>query len=107
MKIKDEQGYQAGKDNNLDPYGSAVYRYVEKWADIMEGRIENGEKIADIAEQTSRDTDTEGITGFQYGIAVSILAAHWEYGEELRKWHNKEYDYSGEGTVNPAIITIG
>jgi hypothetical protein len=24
----------------------------------------------------------------------------------LRKWHNKEYNYEGEGTVNPAILTI-
>lgn len=27
--------------------------------------------------------------------------------EELRKWHNKEYNYEGDGVVNPAILTIG
>jgi hypothetical protein len=41
-----------------------------------------------------------------YGGAVSILAQCWEYGEDLRKWHNKEYDYEGDGTVNPAVVTI-
>lgn len=27
--------------------------------------------------------------------------------EFLRKWHNKEYGYDGDGVVNPAVITVG
>lgn len=42
-----------------------------------------------------------------YGYAVSILSQCWEYGEYLRKWHNKEYGYDGDGVVNPAIMTVG
>lgn len=42
-----------------------------------------------------------------YGCAVSILSQCWEYGEYLRKWHNKKYDYDGGGAVNPAVITVG
>jgi len=42
-----------------------------------------------------------------YGCAVSILSQCWEYGEYLRKWHNKKYDYDGDGAVNPAIMTVG
>ena len=56
-----------------------------------------GDKIIDIA----------GITGFMYGCAVNALSQLWEYGEELRKWHNKEYNYNGDGVVNPAILTVG
>lgn len=41
-----------------------------------------------------------------YGCAVNILAQCWKYGEELRKWHNKEYNYNGNGVVNPAVLTI-
>lgn len=66
-----------------------------------------GDKIVDIADSTSREADTEGITGFMYGCAVNVLSQLWEYGEELRKWHNKEYNYEGDGVVNPAILTIG
>ena len=66
-----------------------------------------GDKIVDIADSTSHEADTEGITGFMYGCAVNALSQLWEYGEELRKWHNKEYNYDGEGVVNPAILTIG
>lgn len=65
-----------------------------------------GDKIVDIADSTSREADTEGITGFMYGCAVNALSQLWEYGEELRKWHNKEYNYEGDGVVNPAILKI-
>lgn len=58
------------------------------------------------ADRLSREADTEGITIFMYGVAVSILSQCWEFGEYLRKWHNGEYNYDGDGMVNPAIITI-
>ena len=63
--------------------------------------------IVDNAEKLSREADTEGITGFMYGCAVNILSRVWKYGDELRMWHNGKYDYQGEGTVNPAILTVG
>ena len=63
--------------------------------------------FADNADRLSREADTEGITGFMYGCAVSILSKCWVYGEYLRKWHNKEYGYDGDGVVNPAIMTVG
>ena len=93
--------------NSTDPYSNAVVQYAKKWAELMESRIASGEKLIDIADSTSHEADTEGITGFMYGCAVNALSQLWEHGEELRKWHNKEYDYEGDGVVNPAILTIG
>lgn len=113
MKFKPgmEEEYQRGYNNNLDPYGHAVYTYVERWAELMEAAVtQNGnaeEAIALHAEDLSHEADTEGITGFMYGCAVSILSDCWKYGDILRKWHNKEYGYEGDGVVNPAIITVG
>jgi len=105
-----EEEYQKGLDNNQDPYGKAVYTYAERWAELMEKDINAcGDVTAAVIanfEIRSREADTEGITGFMYGCAVHILSACWEYGEILRKWHNKEYGYEGDGVVNPAILTI-
>lgn len=106
MKVKDIKAYEEWKANNTDPYGLAIFRYAERWADMMEEKIVNGEKIEDIAKELSFKADTEGITGFMYGCAVSILSECWEYGEELRRWHNKKYDYDGNGVVNPAVLKI-
>lgn len=96
----------------LRPLWPWMFHIRRKMGEMMEKAIEDSEKepmavIVENAERLSHEADTEGITGFMYGMAVSILAQTWEYGELLRKWHNKEYNYEGEGTVNPAIITVG
>lgn len=80
----------------------------------MEARMVNGEKIADMADTTSHEADTDGITGFMYGCAVKALAYFWEHGEELRIWHNLKTQIKDEGVkanesgavLNPAILTI-
>ena len=114
MKIIEgkEQDYKNWYDKNSDPYGRACFTYAERWAGMLEAAIESSEDdpakvITDNADKLSHEADTEGITGFMYGMAVSILSQCWEYGEALRKWHNKEYNYKGEGVANPAVLTIG
>lgn len=103
-----ENDYQKIKEvNSKDGYSMGVITYLEKWADLMEAKIEAGEKLIDIADKTSREADTDGITGFMYGAAVNILSKVWMHGEALRKWHNKEYNYEGDGCVNPAVLTLG
>ena len=106
MKLKNNEGWEKFVTINNDPYGSGAVRYAERWANMMEQEMESGKSLIEIADATSNKADTEGITGYMYGCAVSILSQVWEHGEELRKWHNKEYGYDGDGTVNPAIITI-
>lgn len=101
-----QQLWNQGLKKNQDSYGAAIYRYAETWAKLMQLELSDGKELKDIADQTSHAADTEGITGFMYGAAVYILASTWIHGEELRKWHNKDYGHEGEGVVNPAIITI-
>lgn len=79
---------------------------------MMEEKIKASEDdemkvIVDNAKQLSHEANKEGIAGSMYGVAVSILSRYWEYGECLRKWHNKECGYNGDGVVNPAVITVG
>ena len=107
-----EELYKDWYNKNLDDYGRACFTYAERWAEMMEAVIAESDDsvqkvIADNADRLSHEADIEGITGFMYGCAVNILAQCWEYGEELRKWHNKEWGYEGDGVVNPAILTVG
>ena len=106
-----EQDNKDWYDKNSDPYGRASFTYAERWAELLENAIENStdepvKVIVDNADRLSNEADVEGITGFMYGCAVSILSQCWKYGEELRKWHNKEYNYDGEGVVNSTVLTI-
>lgn len=115
MKIKDQNAWAEWVANNQDGYGSGVIRYAERWADLMEARIATGAALADVAQVTSREADTEGITGFMYGAAVAVLASSWERGEELRRWHNLDTQMGSEGeranesggVLNPAVLNIG
>jgi hypothetical protein len=118
MKTKNETEYLDWKNKNTDGYGSAIFRYAEAWADLMEEKIDTSSPIQNqinfIADQLSRDADTEGITGYMYGVAVNILAHCWVHGEELRRWHldcqiSNEGEKANEdgGILNPALLTIG
>ena len=110
MRIKKgmEEDYKIALENNRNEYGSAVFRYAERWAELMEQDIDatNIYYAISNAEKRSHEADTEGISGFMYGCAVSILSYVWEYGEPLRQWHNGKYGHYGDGVVNPAILTI-
>lgn len=110
-----EKEYQKWVDANRDSYGKGVIDFGVRWAELLEEIIDKTSKdtiketIYNNAKQTALKADTEYITGFQYGCAVRFLAEVWEYGKILNAWHNNQYGYdeNTEGTVNPAVLTIG
>lgn len=97
------------KINSNDGYSLGVITYATRWAKYMQHLMRKHNKtVEDIAEQTRIVCDIDGATGFMYGQAVGALAQFWKYGDELKKWHNKQYGLENcEETVNPAVITIG
>ncbi len=115
VKLKDREGWLKTVEANDDPYGACGVRYAERWADLMEERMHDGSTVAEVAKKASHDADTEGITGFTYARAVSILGWAWEHGEELRRWNNLDIQIGDEGekanesggTLNPALLSIG
>jgi hypothetical protein len=118
MKFKSPEAskkWEEGLDHNLDDYGNAVYRYASEWATRMEAEMDKGNHLKDVADRTSHEADDEGITGFMFGCAVSLLAKLWIHSEELRRWHNLHMQIVNEGekanesggVLNPAILNIG
>lgn len=106
IELKDETGWNKSREANVDPYGKCCIDYAEAWAKLMQIEISKGKSVKDCAKQTSHQLGFFGITGFMYGAAVATLSHCWKYGEDLKKWHNKEYNHEGDGVVNPAILTI-
>ena len=110
-----EQEYADWREKNADPYGRRCFTYAEEWADLMEARLAAGEPIEKTAKETANAADTDGITGFMYGMAVSILSKAWVHGEVLRRWHNLDTQFHHEGekanetgaVLNPALLKIG
>lgn len=113
-----EVAYQKWKAvNKGDPYGERIFEYAEDWANLMEKDIEKGVSISEMANYHSRTADHDGITGYMYGAAVSVLSLSWLYGEDLRLWHNNKTQIRNEGdlankdkenkpVLNPALLNI-
>lgn len=114
MEFSDKAGWDKFVESNQDPYGNACVKYAERWAMLMQPLIANGQSVANCANETSSLADVEGITGFMYGCAVSMLSKCWKHGEELRKWHNKDVQLGTEGddandsgaVLNPACLVV-
>ena len=115
VTLRDEEGWEKIVANNTSFYGSGVIRYAERWACLMEAWMAKGDTLEACAKETSYLADTEGITGFMYGGAVSILSQVWIHGEQLRRWHNldTQVGHEGEtanqcgGILTPALWSIG
>ena len=113
--MKDQESWDKGVANNKDSYGAGVYRFAARWANLMERDMAGGKTIPDVAETSCSEADDEGITGFMYGAAVSVLSSVWVHGEELRRWHNLDTQIGDEGelandkgaVLNPALLCIG
>lgn len=114
MKFRDEKAWTHGLSVNAEGYGRAIYDYAQAWAELMERRMDEGATLEAIAKKTSHEADTDGITGFMYGAAVSVLSQTWEHGEALRRWHNLATKLRHEGeeanrrgsTLNPALLCV-
>lgn len=99
---------------NQDPYGKGILTYAERWARLMQLEIAQGKLLKHVAGTTSHEADLEGMSGFSYGMAVSILSKVWTHGDELRRWHNLDTQIHHEGedanksgkTLNPALLTL-
>lgn len=102
-----ESEYQAFKEESMpDFYEAGIFRFAERWGSMMEQELGDGFTVAESAVKTEHQAYTDGITGYMYGRAVDILSDFWEHGEDLRQWHNRKYNYSGEGVINPAVLTM-
>lgn len=114
IDLVDEDGWKRFKNVNKDGYGGAVVAYAERWARLMQLEIASGKILENVAEDTSREANIEGITGFMYGFAVSTLVSYWKHGERLRRWHNLKTQIGNEGenanksggVLNPALLKI-
>lgn len=115
MEFVDADAWIQLLELNQDPYGKGVVTYAERWARLMQMEIAQGKALKHVAGATSYEADLEGMSGFSYGMAVSILSKVWIHGDQLRRWHNLDTQIHHEGedanesgeTLNPALLTLG
>lgn len=113
LEFKDDEAKQKWEEwikiNSKGSYNLCTVDFARRWAKYMQHIMKKHNKsISQIANKTRSVSDIDGITGFMYGISVSVLSQCWKYGDDLKKWHNKEWGHEdAKGVINPAIISIG
>ena len=72
---------------DMNSYGGCVFRYAERWAELMEEQIRDDDtelvifhKLLHCAMDLSFDANTENVTGFMHSMARSIIKECWKYG---------------------------
>ena len=107
VKTTSKSEWEKCKRANTEDYGKAIISYATLWIQYMEYLTKRyGMSISKIWNECSNLADIEGVTGFMYGAAASMISRVWKHGEEFRKLYNSKWGYYGEGTVNPAVLTI-
>lgn len=93
--------------NSGESYSRAIIRYTILWVQYMEYLTKKyGMEMSEIWDRCSDLANVDGVTGFMYGAAASIISRVWQSGEEFRKCYNSKWNYSGAGTVNPAMLAV-
>jgi len=86
LKLGTEEAYAEMLKINSDGYAKGIIDFTKRWAELMEKHLEETKEIdKPTTEKLSVTADTEGITGFMYDCAKSILYKYWEYGEDLKE----------------------
>lgn len=83
--LKDPDLWEQAATNNQDPLGARVMKFAHDWAVLMEARMAEGESLPDVIEECGRIADYDGITGFMYACAKSLLVQAWEHGAALQE----------------------
>lgn len=74
LELSDKEKWEKSRSMNSDGYGKAALDYAEGWAKLMQIEIDNGKSIEECYDYTQKGLGFFGITGFQFGCAVSVLS---------------------------------
>lgn len=68
-------------------YSTKIINFVQRWAEKMQENFVENKFNPAIAEKTSYEVDTDGISGLDYVTAIKILSEYWIFGKELKNWN--------------------
>lgn len=91
MNVRNKEVYMKWKKLNVsDGYSFDIFKFSEKWADLMEAEVEKGKSLDDIADETSKIAGIKDLTQTMFNAALDILFRCWIYGYDLERWNKKK-----------------
>lgn len=90
MKLQNPEKYIIWRENYPSGNADIVFNYAELWANNIEGYLDCGHKLEDIAEMCGNMSKTPAIQGYMQNAAIAVLARCWVHGKELYQWYLKK-----------------
>lgn len=114
MKLKNKKLWEECVNNNTDEYSKCCVDVARKVMEILDedetplqpGYSPDLNTTHGIICKANAAIDEGSITGFMAGCVANMVSECHVRGEEFRKAWNGDYNYDGDGVVNPAVITI-
>ncbi|MFH0905233.1 MAG: hypothetical protein V1826_00720 [bacterium] len=98
----DEKGWEAYKKRHSgDELSLLCFDYAECWARFIQKGLAEGRSLAEIADECQRKAhqlygrDLSG--GAMSCGVIPLLVKLWDYGEDFRRWHNRQTQVGREG----------
>jgi hypothetical protein len=85
-----EPRYAQWARDSQDSYARAAIDFAQLWAKLMQLRMLDGSRVADIAGQAAEDANVGKTWGGAYVAAAVGLGCYWVHGEELLVWFRKQ-----------------
>ena len=112
MKLKDKKLWVEWVEKNTDAYGLCCVNVARRVMELLDedltplhdGYYPDIHTPHGLICKADDDIKAGGITGFMAGCVAQMVSQCHDRGEEFRIIWNGEY--KGEGTVNPALITV-
>jgi|GEM_PF-3112677 len=84
MSVGNKAAWESYINTNNTPYGKAILSFTDRWGALMEKELAAGKPLdAAMVAKTADAADTEGLSGYMYGVARKLIVQVWENGPEL------------------------
>lgn len=85
LDVIDQDAWDDWESKNTDAYGGRIFSYAKDWGRLMQAKMSQGESLEQCADEMSKTADHDGITGYMFAAACSVLAKCWKHGEQLNE----------------------
>ncbi|EGQ5594053.1 TPA: hypothetical protein ACSZEG_05085 [Listeria monocytogenes] len=94
-----KKNWEVAEEKNNDEYGKMIIEYAESCMNLLEKRMDEGEKLEDIWQNTLFEVEgAKNQSSYSASIAHNLIASCWVHGEEFARLATKIYEhYSNPG----------
>ncbi|HHH5745424.1 TPA: hypothetical protein ACP2BG_001758 [Listeria monocytogenes] len=89
-----KKNWEVVEEKNNDEYGKMIIEYAESCMNLLEKRMDEGEKLEDIWQNTLFEVEgAKNQSSYSASLAHNLIASCWVHGEEFARRATKIYEH--------------